>query len=42
MRRAPKQTLARDADVAKVICVNLRRLGPSFKRKPYESRRLGP
>ena len=34
--------LARDVDVAKVICVNLRRFRPSFKRKPHELRRLGP
>jgi hypothetical protein len=34
--------LARAVDVAKAIPVNLRPLWPSFKRKPHESRRLGP
>jgi 5-(carboxyamino)imidazole ribonucleotide mutase len=34
--------LARDADVAKAIPVNLRPFKPSFKREPHESRRLGP
>ena len=33
--------LARDADVAKAIRVNLRPFKPSFKREPHESRRLG-
>jgi 5-(carboxyamino)imidazole ribonucleotide mutase len=34
--------LARDGNAAKVIHVNLRPLGASFKRKSHESRRLGP
>jgi 5-(carboxyamino)imidazole ribonucleotide mutase len=36
----PGKRLARDADDAKVIPVNLRALKPSFKREPHESRRL--